>query len=142
MILAIDTAGSPSQVVFLSADKKTILDRKIWHQKHSQSEKTLKYIDRLVDNNGFKLSQIDKIYVNIGPKHESCGKFEEASFTGLKIGVTVANSLGFALKKEVIGVSLDSRSFLETVREVSGSKNRFVFPNYPKPPNISKKNNK
>ncbi len=58
-----------------------------------QSQNVLGLIDRLLKENKLKLSEIRGIKVNTGP----------GSFTGLRIGVSVANALGFSLKIPVNG---------------------------------------
>lgn len=61
--------------------------------KNIQSQNVLKLIDQLLKEKSIKLSDIKEIEVNTGP----------GSFTGLRIGVSVANALGFALKIPVNG---------------------------------------
>lgn len=59
----------------------------------SQSDQILSLIDKLLKEKKIKLNQLDQIKVNIGP----------GSFTGIRIGISVANALGFALKIPVNG---------------------------------------
>ncbi len=58
-----------------------------------QSQNVLGLIDQLLKENKFKLNEIREIEVNTGP----------GSFTGLRVGVSVANALGFSLKIPVNG---------------------------------------
>lgn len=58
-----------------------------------KSEAVLPLIDKLLKNNDLKIEEIDKIRVNTGP----------GSYTGLRVGASVANALGFALKIPVNG---------------------------------------
>ena len=52
------------------------------------SQVVLPFIKKLLDENKLSLKQIDGILVNTGP----------GSFTGLRVGISVANALGYALK--------------------------------------------
>ncbi len=136
MILGLDTSGKDSQIVLLDSNKK-VLDKIDWSKKYSQSKLTLKYIDRILVRNKIKKSDLRAIIVNQGPTTKNS---EEASFTGLKIGITIANTFGFALKIPVVGVSLANRSFLEAAKEVgfktAKKDSKYLTPIYPKKPNI------
>lgn len=59
--------------------------------KNVQSQNVLKLIDELLREKKFKLKDIKEIEVNTGP----------GSFTGLRVGISVANTLGFALNVPV-----------------------------------------
>ncbi len=142
MKLAIDTSSKDSQIILLN-ESNEVVDRINWSKKSSQSELTLKNIDKILKNSHSSISKIKAIFVNKGPLTEPG---EEASFTGLKIGVTVANSLAFSLKIPVYGVSLSSRSFLDEIKNLkidrTKNKEKYVQPVYPKEPNIQLKNEK
>jgi tRNA threonylcarbamoyladenosine biosynthesis protein TsaB len=138
MILAIDTAGVPSQLILASEASKQ--DRKIigqqsWQERYSQSRKTLKLIDQLLKKKQRSLADLSLIIVNQGP---TSGSGQEASFTGLKIGATIANSLALVLKIPVVGISLEGRPLEEIVRksDFSNQKKDFVEPIYPRPANV------
>lgn len=89
MKLLIDTSKRYEVNVAIESDKKTY--KKI--AKNVQSQNVLKVINQLLEEKKFKLSDIKEIEVNTGP----------GSFTGLRVGVSVANALGFALKIPVNG---------------------------------------
>lgn len=63
------------------------------HMEHSS--KTLLYIQRMFKELNLKPNDIDKIIVVNGP----------GSYTGLRIGVTIAKTYAYSLNKEVIPVS-------------------------------------
>jgi len=136
MILAIDTSSKDSQVLLLDSDKK-VVDRIGWSKKASQSELTLKNIVKLLDRNKKEKNELKEVFVNQGPL---TGSGEEASFTGLKIGVTIANGLAFALKIPVFGVSLSSHSLVGEIKKFKPDKDKkqrkYIEPIYPKEPNI------
>ena len=86
---------------------KLFKDDKLLGEKFGDIDVTVE-IQSLLKENNLKLSEIDEISANHGP----------GSFTGLKIGVTVANILNWALGKKKIS-------------ELS-------YPNYGSEPNIHK----
>ncbi len=59
------------------------------------SEKLLPSIKTILDNNCIDKKDLDNIYVSIGP----------GSFTGIRIGVTVAKTIAWALKIKIIPIS-------------------------------------
>jgi len=63
-------------------------------ESHIHSEKLLTLIQELCDEQKMKLSQLDGVAISIGP----------GSFTGLRIGLSTAKGLCFALEKPLIAV--------------------------------------
>lgn len=59
------------------------------------SSVALKKISEMLDNNNLKPNDIDKIMVANGP----------GSFTGIRVGVTIAKTYAYSLKKEIITIS-------------------------------------
>jgi tRNA threonylcarbamoyladenosine biosynthesis protein TsaB len=74
---------------------------------HIHSEKLLTLIQELCDEQKIKLSQLDGVAVSIGP----------GSFTGLRIGLSTAKGLCFALEKPLIAVP----TFLSIAKSVTRS---------------------
>lgn len=58
-----------------------------------KTQATLLLIDKLLKKNNFAPVDIDEIVVNTGP----------GSFTGTRVGVAIANALGFGLNAPVNG---------------------------------------
>lgn len=58
-----------------------------------RSQNTLLLIDKILKRNNFTPMDIDEIVVNAGP----------GSFTGTRVGVAIANALGFGLDVKVNG---------------------------------------
>lgn len=81
MTLYIDTSNSEKIRVGINED--VVID----DAKEGKSQRLLGIIDRRLREKGISLSDITKIEVNIGP----------GSFTGLRVGVAVANTLGWFL---------------------------------------------
>ena len=63
------------------------------NSKEKSSQTLLPFIDRLLIAEDIDINDITEIEVNTGP----------GSFTGLRIGIAVANTLGFVLKVPVNG---------------------------------------
>ena len=61
--------------------------------KEEKSQKLLIFIDEILRKKGKTIQDVKEIEVNPGP----------GSFTGIRVGVAVANSLGWALKIPVNG---------------------------------------
>ena len=66
--------------------------------KEKSSQKLLPFIDKTLKKNKFTMKDISEIEVNTGP----------GSFTGLRVGVAVANALGWALNIPVNGKKIES----------------------------------
>lgn len=92
MILKIDTTKTEETKVSLCKFKGQEIDQIIEVQKKG-SQVLLPMIDRILKRNKIKLKEISSIEVNCGP----------GSFTGTRVGVSVANALGFALNLPVNG---------------------------------------
>ena len=91
-ILAIDTATENCSVA-LGYQGQIYLKSQVAPQKHANL--VLGMIDELLREHNLERSAIDAIGFGSGP----------GSFTGVRIGVSVAQGLGLGLQKEVFGVS-------------------------------------
>lgn len=90
-ILTIDASDNKKITVWLEVDgdkSKLIEDSTIL-----RSELTLPSIDKLLKARKIDVHEINEVKVNKGP----------GSFTGLRVGVSIANTLGFLLKIPVNG---------------------------------------
>jgi len=90
-ILTIDTSNNKKISVGLDID-----GRKSEVTKDStflKSEAALPVVDKLLKKNNLSIEEVDKIRINKGP----------GSFTGLRVGVAIANALAFLLKISVNG---------------------------------------
>lgn len=90
MILIIDTANVPNSVCV--ATKKN-LHKISWKYVIGKNQRILIKINKLLINNKLKLSDISAIAVNRGP----------GSYTGLRVGVSVANCLAWTRRIPVYG---------------------------------------
>src|SRR3989344_7041086 len=111
MVLKIDTTNR-EKIKVLLIDRKTKLKDQL-ELKQLGSQILLPLIIKILKKNKKSLSDIDEIEVETGP----------GSFTGTRVGVSVANALGFALNIPVNG----SPRFSE-----AGQKGKIVVPKYEK----------
>lgn len=92
-ILYIDTTTS-YLYTGLVVDKKLVSEVKKDLGKNLSSY-TLKEIDTMLKQNHLESNDIDKIIVVNGP----------GSFTGIRVGVTIAKTYAYSLKKEIVTIS-------------------------------------
>lgn len=90
-ILHIDTSSSQTVKVGLQIGSKTTYAKS--KVKTLKAQAVLPLLDKLLKREKVKLKDIDSIKVNTGP----------GSFTGLRVGVAIANALGFALNIPING---------------------------------------
>ncbi len=74
---------------------KVLLDKIVHSNQIDLSSNFMVLISDILDKNGIKIEDVNKFFVAIGP----------GSFTGIRIGVTCAKVMAWALKKEVIPFS-------------------------------------
>ena len=91
--LAIDTSTMISTVTV--ADEKEILGDFNVNQAKTHSESLVPMVEILLELLGMEIGNIDKFVIASGP----------GSFTGLRIGMTIAKTLAQATKKEIIPIS-------------------------------------
>ncbi|UCD71258.1 MAG: tRNA (adenosine(37)-N6)-threonylcarbamoyltransferase complex dimerization subunit type 1 TsaB [Syntrophobacterales bacterium] len=92
-VLGIDTSTLCGSIGLIEVEQ--ILCEYTLNGKMSHSERVLKTIDRVLEDSGVAIGDIDGFAISIGP----------GSFTGLRIGVSVVKGLAFATGKPVAGVS-------------------------------------
>ncbi len=89
--LLIDTRDSAKIKVGLKISRKTKYATS--GAKILKAQAVLPLIDKILKINNLKLKDINEIKVNTGP----------GSFTGLRVGISIANALGFFLKISING---------------------------------------
>lgn len=92
MILAINTGNEKNSIALYSPAE--IHDEIVWQTNHTQSQELLPKINSLLKKNHRGLKDLKAIVVWQGP----------GSLTGLRVGVSVANSLAWSLNIPVIGI--------------------------------------
>ncbi len=92
-VLFIDTATSFLRVALVSDDKLVYFYNN--DEGHDMSSRIMPVLDMAFKEAGFKPSDLDKIMAVNGP----------GSFTGIRVGLTVAKTMAWALKIPVISIS-------------------------------------
>lgn len=92
-ILAIDTSNQPMSVALM--DEEGILAERTTNIKRNHSIQLMPAVDEMMKDAGWKVSDLDRIAVAKGP----------GSYTGVRIGVTVAKTLAWTAGLELVGVS-------------------------------------
>ncbi len=110
-ILTIDTSSDNCSVALMHSGKLT--DR-ISESKRQSAQRVLPMISELLAQAGSSLAELDLIAVVAGP----------GSFTGVRIGVAVAQGLSMTQDKPVIALSSLALTAMATVKQ---SKNNYVL---------------
>ncbi len=91
--LGIDTAGPLAQLAYSPCDGAML--REAWLHENHLSRELAPRVEALLELNGGTFSAVDALAVHTGP----------GSFTGLRIGVTMAKSLAWSRNIPVFGLS-------------------------------------
>ncbi|HNV97479.1 MAG TPA: tRNA (adenosine(37)-N6)-threonylcarbamoyltransferase complex dimerization subunit type 1 TsaB [bacterium] len=129
MILYIDTTQREFIKLALIKERDIfLLDKKV---DSKQSENLLELLDKFLKSKRLKLKNLKRVIVNTGP----------GSFTSVRLGVVLANTLSYALKIPVIGFSEKEIITQEDMLKLSDFKaeHEFVKPFYYKEANITQK---
>lgn len=105
--LFIDTSNDELIIALLNEDK--LIAKKTKKSKNEHSVYTVKYIDDILLENNYKPNDIDNILVVNGP----------GSFTGVRIGISIAKTYAYLLKKNIIQVSSLRALALSTDNQVA-----------------------
>jgi tRNA threonylcarbamoyladenosine biosynthesis protein TsaB len=90
--LAIETSGRLGSIATVE-DGRVLIEEQFPPQfKHAAG--IISVIDRLTKSHGWSPSDVNEVYVSAGP----------GSFTGLRVGITVAKTLAFALGAKLVAV--------------------------------------
>lgn len=92
-VLAIDTSNLVMGISVL--DEGKVLGEYITNLKKNHSIRVMPAIEEVLNETGVKPAELDRIVVAEGP----------GSYTGVRIGVTIAKTLAWTLKKDLVGIS-------------------------------------
>jgi tRNA threonylcarbamoyl adenosine modification protein YeaZ len=90
-ILVIDTSNNKEVIVSLKKGDEVFEKRQM--PDHRKAQLVLPFVEDLLKEHSLKFTNLTGIEVNPGP----------GSFTGLRVGITIANTLGFLLNIPVNG---------------------------------------
>lgn len=93
LLLALDTSTRQASVALCSEDD--LYGEYTWYVGNNHSVELLDRMSRLVAECNFTMRQLDAIAVATGP----------GSFNGVRVALTTAKALAFALKKPLVGMS-------------------------------------
>ena len=117
MILLLDTSAPRCKMRIIDGD----YDEKFeWQSERELAKGLLAWINDIVSRRNMKLSDIKSIGVFRGP----------GSFTGLRIGLTVANTLADSMRVPIIGASDDNWQTLALERLANNENDHLVLPLY------------
>lgn len=103
LILCIETATRLCSVA-VGREGALLAERGLESEQHIHAEKVNLFIDEVMGEAGLALRELDAVAVGIGP----------GSYTGLRIGLSAAKGLCFALRIPIIGIGT-----LETLNAVA-----------------------
>jgi tRNA threonylcarbamoyladenosine biosynthesis protein TsaB len=93
MIIAIETASTDLSVA-IAADDGSLLGEDGWRSDHRGGQELLPRLLALLARDGHRLDEASAVAVGCGP----------GSFTGLRVGMSVAKGLALGLLRPVVGV--------------------------------------
>ncbi|MFH1284828.1 MAG: tRNA (adenosine(37)-N6)-threonylcarbamoyltransferase complex dimerization subunit type 1 TsaB [Candidatus Peregrinibacteria bacterium] len=109
LTLAINTASSNTAIALLENGK--VLSENSWQSRNNEAEKLMPAIHRLLKSSHKTYKDIKKIIVIKGP----------GSFTGLRIGVTVANTIAYLNKCELFGINTFEYWWASAPKDISAA---------------------
>ncbi len=125
MILVLDTS-TPTCKMYLLKDGKVAV-QKDWLAERRLAKELLGTIEAFLQENDTVFSNLTGLAVFRGP----------GSFTGLRIGVTVMNTLASSLGIPIVGVMGEDWRIVGQHRLISGENDKIVLPEYGAPPHIT-----
>lgn len=123
MYLAIRT-DNPQAELYLLNELSEVQSQKVWQADRTLARDLPGEIDELVDNN---YEQLSGIVVYKGP----------GSFTGLRIGITVANAIAYGQSLPIVAVAGDNWLTDGINQLKDGSDDRIALPEYGAAPHIT-----
>lgn len=127
MILAIKTDQPQAELYLFGTDSQEV-DREVWEAGRQLSQQILIKIQDLLERNDKKLDDLTGLIVFKGP----------GSFTGLRIGISVANTLAYGNNIPVVGTKGDNWITRGLNELAAGAKpGQVVLPEYGAGPNIT-----
>ncbi len=117
MILLLDTSTAVCRLTFIDDDQRFETE---WHADRQLAKGLLRYIHEQLTEHGWSWTDITGIGVLRGP----------GSFTGLRIGLTVMNTLADSRGVPIVGASGEDWQVEATGRLNRGENDQIVLPEY------------
>ena len=136
MLLILNTTIKDRIQLFL-VKSQSIYVESTWSAPKQQSEKLLDLINKFLNQNKIKLTNLKGISVVIGP----------GAFSSLRLACITGNTLAYCLKIPIIGVKIQEYNDIDQLIKISQKKlqneagfrlNKQIQPFYGKEPNITK----
>lgn len=125
MILAIKTESAVAEL-YLFDDGGQEIEKDVWEAGRSLAKDLLLHIDKLIVSNG-SWQAVQGIVVFRGP----------GSFTGLRIGITTANTISYANHIPIVGECEADWRANGMMRLHGGENDQMVLPEYGADPHIT-----
>lgn len=126
LVLAIRTDKPEAEVGVFDGQNK--LAYETWQAHRELSSTIHKKIEDVLKSQNKKLEDLEGIVVFQGP----------GSFTGLRIGLTVANTMAYGLDIPIVGAQGDDWATMGIKRLEAGEKDQIALPEYGAPVHITK----
>lgn len=94
LTVAINTATQKISVALVRSGR--VLGEKSWPSKKDEAEKVLPNIEKLLKKNKKSWMDVGEVFVVAGP----------GPFTGLRVGVTIANALAWTIRGKIVSVNV------------------------------------
>lgn len=124
MILLLDTSTPICKLTLLDADQQYDTE---WESGRDLAKGLLGYIQKQLESHGKTWNDVTGLAVYKGP----------GSFTGLRIGITVLNTVAYAQKIPIVGETGDDWKVKANVRLLNGDSDVIVLPEYGGEANIT-----
>lgn len=126
IILTIRTDSPEAEVGLFNGQKQ--LDYEVWHADRNLSLTILGKIEEILKRNKYKFDDLNGVVAFKGP----------GSFTGLRIGMTVANTLAYGLRIPI--VSSDAQAWIQDgIKRLEKNENeKIAIPEYGREARITK----
>lgn len=126
MILAIKTDNPTAELVLLDRGGE-VLERETWLAERRLALELLSRLEALLIQHGASWKALTGLIVYEGP----------GSFTGLRIGITVMNTISYSRNIPIVGQTGDEWSEIGVKRLLANENDRIVMPAYGAPARIT-----
>jgi tRNA threonylcarbamoyladenosine biosynthesis protein TsaB len=127
MIIALKTDQPQAVVCVLNPEGREVTRRQ-WHAHRTLARDLLGVIRDELKKSGSEWKDISGVIIFSGP----------GSFTGLRIGASVANTIAHELKVPIVGVTGDNWLADGVGKMTTGQDDKVILPEYGAEPNITK----